>query len=295
MSVEAYIRINHLTIDVPKREIGKDGIQKYKPGQTGYWRDATHSWQINSEGWAGTLPKSFSNLITLIGDSHIENFMNPQNCHLDSMLQSENSGYNFFEAGRSGVTLIEAVEIAKSLDAAYKPVQQFIFVKESDFKESITGLGRMEDVTQINLQEQQIVTGKLKSPFLKSILYNFKTLYYFREEFTKNLNPATSTDKPVQVNLTGSKSEINPDYDKLLAYIKEHYKTTNLVFFLHPETPDQYTALFESHGLKVYKFQTKEPSKWRNTPEDEAHWSCYGFQNACRQIMEYIKHSEKSN
>ena len=91
---EIYIRLNHLSIDIPRRTIDEYGVQKYLPLQNGYWSNGTHRWQINKEGWAGELPPSFDNLITLIGDSHIENFMNPDSCHLGAILNKSNLKYN---------------------------------------------------------------------------------------------------------------------------------------------------------------------------------------------------------
>jgi hypothetical protein len=36
IAIEGYIRVNHLTNDIPRREINEDGIQLYKPNQSGF-------------------------------------------------------------------------------------------------------------------------------------------------------------------------------------------------------------------------------------------------------------------
>lgn len=100
---ECVIRLTHMTIDIPFRTINSHGIQLYIPNQTGYWRGGTHSWTINSDGWPGILPAKSEDLITIIGDSHIENFMNPDSCHLAPLLQKQFPNENFYEAGRSGL------------------------------------------------------------------------------------------------------------------------------------------------------------------------------------------------
>jgi hypothetical protein len=284
LCTEIYIRINHLTVDIPRREIDKNGIQKYKPLQNGYWSYGSHKWQINKEGWPGELPSSFHNMITLIGDSHIENFMNPDSCHLGAILNKSNLKYNFFEAGRSGVTLIEAFEISKALKKQYKPTRQFIFAKNSDFKESIVELNKLGDVTQVSLAKNKIIQGQMKSPFLKMMLYNFKTLYYFRNSLDENKLAQISKKKGNDI-----KKNINSEYyEKLLVFIKNNYETKDIVVFLHPDTEESYRKLLEKHGFNCYQFKTKSKRNWGKNEKDQAHWSCYGFHEASKQIINFI-------
>ena len=63
---------------------------------------------VNEYGFLGQSPKIKSKkTILIIGDSMIENIMNPNSCHLDIILNKyfENK-INLFEVGRSGMTLI---------------------------------------------------------------------------------------------------------------------------------------------------------------------------------------------
>ncbi|MCF2493136.1 hypothetical protein [Dyadobacter chenhuakuii] len=108
---EAIVRAYHLTSEVPKRYLDDNGIQRYNPDQQGSWKGGNHSWATNELGWTGTLPVSYDSLVTIIGDSFIENFMNPSDCHQDVLLKSKVPKMNFVEAGRSGVSFIEAMEI----------------------------------------------------------------------------------------------------------------------------------------------------------------------------------------
>lgn len=287
VSVEAYIRVNHLTIDIPERMINKEGIQAYIPNQTGYWINGSHKWKINSEGWPGNLPESMDNLITLIGDSHIENFMNPEDCHLGSLLNSYNLNYNYFEAGRSGATFIEYLQIAKFLQSKYKPKSQFIFVKESDFSESLVQARRRPDVTQLDIENGNIINGTLKNPTLKKILYNIKTLYFFRSTFTQ-VGPRLDFGKNNR-GVTEKEDRTLEDAQSLMEFIQINYDTENLVFYLHPETRVEIVSLFENYKFKYYKFDAKNNLKWRNSSLDQAHWSCYGFQQAAKQIINIIQ------
>lgn len=281
---EIYIRLNHLSIDIPRRTIDEYGVQKYLPLQNGYWSNGTHRWQINKEGWAGELPPSFDNLITLIGDSHIENFMNPDSCHLGAILNKSNLKYNFFEAGRSGVTFIEAFEIAKSLKKKFNPNMQFLFMKNSDFRESIVQLNKMSDVTQIDIDKNIVIKGELKSPFLKTILYNFKTLYYFRNSFNKGKEKNPVKNK--KSNFENNNEKIL--FDRLMAYINKNYDTKNVVIFLHPDTDEYYKFLFRKYNIKFYQFRKKGDNDWGYNQNDLAHWNCNGFHQASKQIIDYL-------
>jgi hypothetical protein len=282
ISVEAYIRINHLIIDIPSRQINEEGIQLYNPDQVGYWSKGSHKWVINAQGWPGLIPKKMDSLVTLIGDSHIENLMNPVECNLASILNEKEMPYNFFSAGRSGVTLIEALEISNYLNSKYRPLKQFIFVKESDFDESILQIKVRNDATQVDLRKEIIVKGVLKSPKLKKIIYSIKTLYYLRN----SLNRSKSNDINENKDYVETIKEDNSDlHNQLLQFISKNYKTQDITFFLHPEINKSFEKLFSDNNLNFYKFTAKDTLKWRSSPNDEAHWSCFGFNQAADQIV----------
>jgi hypothetical protein len=292
--VESFIRINKLTIDVPERSINNQGIQLYLPNQTGHWSNGAHKWKINKEGWPGDLPVNFEDLITLIGDSHIENFMNPGGCSMATLMNEKNKKYNFFEAGRSGVSLIEAIEISVFLDEKYSPKKQFIFLKDSDFKESIYELGVQKDITQVSLENNKVIHGQLKSPGLKKILYNFKTLYYFRNEFIKLLSVNNGNKKEKNlVEIRAKEKRVIKYSEELIKYIKVNYDLEKVVFMLHPESSNEYEKILENNNIKYYRFKTDRPGKWRASPNDTAHWNCFGFKKASDQLNGIIL-NEKS-
>ena len=84
---EVVVRLTHAMADIPQRTIDEYGIQKYIPNQDGYWKGGEHKWVVNKLGWPGELPQSNENLIMVIGDSFIENFMNPNECHQSAFLK----------------------------------------------------------------------------------------------------------------------------------------------------------------------------------------------------------------
>lgn len=113
---EIIIRIYKLVPDIPRLYVDEKGIQRYIPDQTGYYTKAKTKWVVNKYGWLGTSDTSSDTLISIIGDSYIENIMNPITCNQGHILKSRFKAYSFFEAGRSGVTFIEAMQISKLLD-----------------------------------------------------------------------------------------------------------------------------------------------------------------------------------
>lgn len=157
---EFFVRLRNSVADIPELTIDDHGIQKYQPNQKGYFIGGTHTWNINELGWSGFLPNSNDNLITIIGDSFIENFMNPNECHQSVLLKNKMQKYNFFEAGRSGVSFIEAMEIAKQLDTL-SPIQNFIYVSDNDFKESIYEVKPQSNITQLSTKKGTILFGKM--------------------------------------------------------------------------------------------------------------------------------------
>jgi hypothetical protein len=77
---EGIVRIFKLTIDIPIMYQDSDNLIKNEPNQTGYYTNG-NKWIITKHGQYGYEPKSLNSLITVIGDSYIENIMNPPVCH----------------------------------------------------------------------------------------------------------------------------------------------------------------------------------------------------------------------
>lgn len=287
---EFVVRFTHAVSDIPRRTIDNTGIQKYFTNQTGYWKGGDHKWKINELGWPGDLPSSFDKLITIIGDSYIENFMNPNECHQGPLLKKRMSDYNFMEAGRSGVSFIEAMEISKHLDTL-QPVQTLIYVNDNDFYESISEIKKMRDITQLNLEKNQIIYGEMKSPGLKKVLYNWKLLYYFYNRY------------PINFSKEKKENEIKePEFDKalkfkneileLFKFIKNNYETSNKTLIFHPKTNDYFIKLAKEHGFRTIVLDSSKDNKsW--TFDYDSHWTCYGHEQVANQVTiglnEYLK------
>ena len=282
---EFVVRFTHAVSDIPRRTIDNTGIQKYFINQTGYWKGGDHKWKINELGWPGNLPSSFDKLITIIGDSYIENFMNPNECHQGPLLKKRMSEYNFMEAGRSGVSFIEAMEISKHLDTL-QPEQTLIYVNDNDFYESITEIKKKGDITQLNLEKSKLIYGKMKVPGLKKILYNWKLLYYFY-----NRNPfVINADKEKKEITFGQIEKENNDFIEFKAEIKEmfkwtvkNYETSNKILVFHPKTNMALIKLSKDYGFKSIILDSSRDNKsW--TFDYDSHWTCYGHEQVANQV-----------
>jgi hypothetical protein len=281
---EIVVRVTHTMSDIPQRVIDENGIQKYYPNQEGYWKGGDHKWGINKLGWPGELPNSYDNLIMIIGDSYIENFMNPNECHQSAFLKKNMKMYNFMEAGRSGVSLIEAMEISKNLDSL-KPVKTLVYVNNNDFYESIRDIQPLQDITQVNLKNGTIAYGKMKAPLFKKILYNWKLLYYFYTRFPLN-NQSENAEAPtvseaIEENndILKSKSEVF----NLINYIKDNYSTKDKVFVFHPNSNTEIIEQCKNLGFNIIVLDSsKDDKKW--VFDHDSHWTCYGHEQVAKQI-----------
>ncbi|SDH58004.1 hypothetical protein [Winogradskyella thalassocola] len=283
---EIVVRLTHVNSDIPYRTIDDMGIQKYYPNQEGYWKGGDHKWMVNSLGWPGELPDNYDNLITIIGDSFIENFMNPNDCHQSAYLKREIPNYNFLEASRSGVTLIESMEISKQTDTL-NPIATLIHTGNGDIYESIKEIKSLNDITQLNTKDEVIIHGKMKSPGLKKVLYSWKLLYYLYNRFPLNFKNESIADSKKD-KTEKSKFEINETRIRvLLNYIKNNYKIENKIFVFKPNSDDNIINLFKSMGFKTIILDSSKDKSW--SFEHDPHWTCYGHERAAAQVSNKLK------
>ncbi|MBO3097914.1 hypothetical protein [Gelidibacter pelagius] len=283
---EVVVRLTHAVADLPQRTIDGHGVQKYLPNQEGYWKGGEHNWTINKFGWPGKLPQSYDNLIMVIGDSFIENFMNPNECHQSVFLKENMKDYNFMEAGRSGVSLIEALEISKQFDSL-KPIQFLIYVNDEDFYESISQIKPMDDITQLNIDTNTIEYGKMKTPGLKKILYAWKLMYYLYNRFPLT-NLSNIDEKPeVSSKDTNNKElEFQPELTQLMAYIKCNYTINNKTLVFHPDSSKSIIAICQAAGFNIIFLDSNNDETW--VFDYDSHWTCYGHKRAAEQISEQL-------
>jgi hypothetical protein len=289
---EIIVRVFQLTPDIPHLYVDHTGIQRYVPGQTGYYSKANSKWEVNNYGWLGIADVKKDAIISIIGDSYIENMMNPISCNQGSILKSYFKDFGFFEAGRSGVTFIEAMQITKLLDSTIKPKMHLIYVADDDFYESDAAY-RFKDRMQLNLASNTIVNGELRAPGIKKVLYNCKILYYLYLRFplfvNKN-NKGSHTETVKKIKKVDAKS-----INSILNFCKKNYNLERMVLVLHPGTPKEIETLVNKAGFKSIILNTTGDEKSWAVSSNDGHWSCYGHHEVAKQIREYLATYIKKN
>ena len=283
---EITVRLRNAVNDIPQRQIDAYGIQKYRPNQKGFWRGGTHAWHINELGWPGYLPKNYDNLISIIGDSFIENFMNPNECHQSYFLKANMSEFNFIEAGRSGISFIEALEISKEFES-YNPITNLLYVKDSDFYQSLVEVSPANDITQFSLKSNLIVTGQMKSPLLKKVLYNWKFAYFLYNKKHLFKNPLSNKPKlsfkdRMKLNLYDNNNKVF----EFLDYVKINYNTAKMTLVFHPQSDQDIIKKCRTIGFEIIELNSDNDESW--SFKNDHHWTCYGHKKAAEQVSKHL-------
>lgn len=271
--LEGCIRLFSLTNDVPMRKTNSRGLQIFKENQSGFSNG--FSWSVNKDGFLGHNDKNGENQLLIIGDSFIENIMNPFSCR-QSTLFSE-SGYSVFEVGRSGITFIESLEFLKYYNPIVNPKNTVIFLDNSDFKESFVEIKKLNDRGQISLIDMKFFPGEIKGKNIKKVLYNFKALYYLYTTYLKSRN---NTYQPKTKNENISfKSHV----EELIVYGSENYNLENTLFVFRAE--NNFKNVF--HDLNLNYVELNIFDEQYLIPND-GHWNCKGHQIAFNKILKYF-------
>jgi hypothetical protein len=282
---ELTVRVFKSVPDIPERYLDRHKIQKFKQGQSGYYTRANEKWNVNKYGWLGLDNIEKGSTISIIGDSFIENIMNPISCNQGSILKQLIPDYSFFEAGRSGITFIEAIEISRILDDEINPKYQLIYLGEGDFYESIYEKNIYSDRLQLSIAEQKIIYAKIKSAKFKKILYNIKLLYFLYLKypiFVEKQNKGEVLESTKSDNIDASV------FTDLLDYSSNNYNLNKLIFVFHPNTDEQIVELVDKYGVKTLLLNSSNDKSWEVSKKDK-HWSCYGNNQAGKQVSKALK------
>ena len=277
ISIESSIRIFKLTNDIPQREIDENGLQTYMVNQSGYFND--NLWKVNEYGFIGLKDVNHENQILIIGDSMIENIMNPIECNLGYYIKNlMGQKYGVFEIGRSGMTLIEAMEFKKKYETIIKPNKIIVFINENDIEESISEISRLSDRLQINIKSGDLEKVKIKYPILKKILYNIKTIYYLyiKGYFSVNF-----------LNFQTNQKVLKPKHDKLERFfriLKLNYDLEKITFLINSNDSNIELIERELKKNKIIKFETSE--NW--FVKGDGHWNCLGHKKVSKLIVEKL-------
>ena len=285
---EILSRTFHISTDAPKTFKNKRGNIRYYPDQEGYWDGGSHKWYINSLGYPGKyLPSSYDNLVKIVGDSYIQNFMNPDSCNQREFLSKLKPELNFMEVSMDGLNLLgyfEAVYETDSLPSKYT----LMYVNTNDFLQSILEISK-KGSNQLSIETGIITFPTYKGSKLKDLLYNFKFFYYL---YRKNLDLFQVNNKPLKKNSGNLKEDrISKEnlklISRLLLFLKNNYETKNVVFILHPNTIDEIYEISLESGFKV--FRLKEPPNKDYQKKNFGHWNCYGNEEMAKQVSHFLE------
>jgi hypothetical protein len=279
---EIVTRLYRLNIDIPNFYQDTDGLIKNKPNQTGYYVNG-NKWFINKYGQYGYEPKSLDRLITVIGDSYIENIMNPPECHQAYFLANMVGEYNFYPCARSGASFIEFMEMAKSLNHL-NPIKQLLYVHHGDFIESITEITNQPLTVQLSISSNKIRFPMLTSSRFKDILYNFKFAYFlYRNYLVKSTNVSTNNRDLKQTNIDYVKIQL------LLDFVKKNYFTDNIILVFSPDSDKNLIELVKENNFQTFELKSTNYKSWQLA--NNSHWSCNGHEEAAKQVSKYIDKS----
>lgn len=278
---ELIVRTFRLVPEIPERYIDNYGIQRYKPNQSGYFTKAKTKWNVNEYGWLGTYEVKKDSTISIIGDSFIENIMNPIECNQGSLLKQHLPDYAFFEAARSGITFIEAFEITNVLEKEINPKYHLIYLGDNDFYESISDITRYTDRLQISVKNKKLLPTQLKSPVLKKVLYNIKLLYYFYLKYPIFIEKQNRGKKSNEISENNKFDSLI--FNDLLSYCSENYKLNKIILVLRSDIDIRIVAILNSYGIKTILLNSTNDKSWGRSSVDE-HWSCYGHHQASKQV-----------
>ena len=277
---EILVRFFHLSPDIPQREIDNNGIQKFKLNQTGKYNRKSNNWIVNDYGWLGVAQTNREKTVSVIGDSFIENIMNPIECNQGYLLSKKNRKIGFFEVGRSGLNFIEAMHISKDLEKELNISFHIIYVQNEDFKSSIKQLNTFTDQLQIDIENYSLIKPKLKYPKIKYVLYNFKLLYYLYLRF-----PILVEEQNVYKESSLNEDTENFDveiFSDFIAYCANNYDFNNKLLVFHPESNKKYINIIQNLGFNVMELQ-RNGEYWRIS-ENDSHWSCFGHNQVSNQV-----------
>jgi hypothetical protein len=274
---EIVVRLFTLTNDVPQRDLDENGLQVFQKNQEG--KSNGHKWRVNSSGFLGHDEVKGENQVLIIGDSFVENIMNPFECRQSSLFKK--NGYDVFEIGRSGITFVESLEFYSKYKSEVNPKISIFIIDNSDFEESIQEINKLNDRVQISLKTSQLSLGKIKAKYIKKFLYNYKTLYYLYLKYLKS-QKAIITTQSIKVNHLNNETSIL--VDKLIRVSNQNYDLNDCLFVFRGG--NDYKELFNQLNLSFIELNLKGAQYTYS--ENDSHWSCKGHQIAFETILEYI-------
>lgn len=292
----------------------QDNCRFYKPNQSGVYSNWLQRipWQVNEYGYLGVFYLDARPLFSIIGDSFIENAMNPITANQGYLLKKYFPQYGFIEGGIAAMNFFEAIMTAKLFNKKYQPDYHLIYVaNDNDFYESISNLKLRRDLMQVEISGPQVIIkpavvdirGKFNKLgafiFTKSktafFIYKKSPLIDKRQAILQWLcgrgGVKTIFGKPLPVQATSqaveqaSKRQL---VEKLLNYLRQVYPTDNIILVFNYSVSPEMIELTKHAGFQRSLRLVQDEKPWRISARDD-HWSIYGHNQVALQVKQYLE------
>lgn len=77
-------------------------------------------------------------------------------------------------------------------------------------------------------------------------------------------------------------------FSKLFKYCEDNYDFSNIILVFHPNSSDNIINFFETNGVQCIVLEQKSDKSWNRNLVD-GHWSCFGHEEASKQITTKLK------
>lgn len=305
ITLEAIVRVFHLTKDYPTRYVDKFGVEKWMPDQEGYSVTGIRiqnfsKFHINDFGFNSYRefkPSKDKAEIALVGDSFIEGFHQNYYNSLGKKIENQLNGIEVYEYGYAGY------DLADELHLIHQYKNQFDLI---DYV--IIGLRFDDDLTR---DAYHVIQDRmrLQSPLYKAIR-NIKLLVYLqtigafdgpREFINKILAVISKPNGDPKIHSHEDALQIRKDLEQ--TYINNFktlittygYDKTRFTFLLDASitSPEFLNYLQENHFKYIDFSETLKTSKMPSTLIYDQHWNNHGRTLIAQLIAHYI-HSESN-
>jgi len=108
------------------------------------------------------------------------------------------------------------------------------------------------------------------------IHFNGENIY-----FVGKMDVSTNNRDVVQSNIDYGKIQM------LLTFVKKNYQTDNVILVFSPDSDSKLIDLVKENNFQTIELKASNYKLWQ-FPTD-SHWSCYGHEEAAKQVSKYLE------
>jgi len=290
--LECYVRIFHLSSDVPKRVIDEFGVEKRISNQTGTnitgnRRQHATTYKINENGFnsiRSQISSSENFKLALIGDSYIEGFHQDYNNSLGRMIETELDSVEVYEYGCGGYDLADQFHMINAYKDKFAELDLIVvYMKyENDLERSIY------TTNQIRLNKMNNVVGKIRN-FSKLLSYGGGLgLINKFGKFLKSLKlPVNSASQDSSKSLITDSTKIK-NFETLISNYGINKNKVKLLLDSRNTCPN-FLAFCDDIGMCYIDFaETLKHAEKETTFIYDTHWNSYGRNLLAKKISDCV-------